>query len=129
MEPIVKEARIFSTYPETEYHIPEGCFITEIMNRDEFPFSVSQARVEPAMTTVLHSLSDVFEAYYILSGSGLMEIDGGKLGEVVAGDVVPIAVGTPQRITNTGKNDLVFLCICSPRFQTPCYNDLENLIG
>lgn len=126
MEQALKEAGIFRTKPETEYPIPERCYITEIMNQDEFPFSVSQARVEPAVTTVLHSLNGVFEAYYILSGSGLMEVDGRKVGVVGAGDVVPIAIGKPQRITNIGKDDLVFLCICSPRFEVPCYNDLEN---
>jgi hypothetical protein len=30
-----------------------------------------------------------------------------------------------QRIANTGTDDLVFYCICSPRFTQECYESLE----
>jgi mannose-6-phosphate isomerase-like protein (cupin superfamily) len=41
-------------------------------------------------------------------------------------DIVTIAPGAPQRITNSGAQDLVFLCICTPRFELRNYLDLES---
>jgi len=32
----------------------------------------------------------------------------------------------PQRITNIGKNDLIFLAICSPRYMQDAYEDVED---
>ena len=34
-------------------------------------------------------------------------------------------LGSDQRITNTGAADLVFDCLCSPRFLQECYTSLE----
>ena len=31
-----------------------------------------------------------------------------------------------QKITNTGDSDLIFPCICTPRFEPSCYLDLET---
>ncbi|NNK01665.1 MAG: cupin domain-containing protein, partial [Desulfatitalea sp.] len=44
---------------------------------------------------------------------------------VVPGDVVRIDADTPQRIENTGAQDLVFYAVCAPRFQSQCYFGLE----
>jgi oxalate decarboxylase/phosphoglucose isomerase-like protein (cupin superfamily) len=38
--------------------------------------------------------------------------------------VVIIPAGCRQRITNTGPNDLIFLALCSPRFDAACYQEL-----
>jgi mannose-6-phosphate isomerase-like protein (cupin superfamily) len=40
--------------------------------------------------------------------------------------VVHIPAGVPQQIRNTGDDDLVFLCICTPQFQMDSYRDLEG---
>ena len=66
------------------------------------------------------------ERYYIVSGKGLMEI--GKLPsrEVNTGDVVLIPPMCRQRITNIGSEDLVFLAICTPRFTSSNYEDIED---
>lgn len=48
--------------------------------------------------------------------------------EVAAGDVMLIPSMCPQRITNTGKDDLIFLAICSPRFVQDAYEDIEDII-
>jgi mannose-6-phosphate isomerase-like protein (cupin superfamily) len=42
------------------------------------------------------------------------------------GDVVLIPPGCRQRIANTGSVDLVFLAICSPRFLSEVYEDIEE---
>jgi mannose-6-phosphate isomerase-like protein (cupin superfamily) len=40
--------------------------------------------------------------------------------------VIVIPAGISQKITNKGKADLVFTCICTPRFTNECYFDEEN---
>ena len=40
------------------------------------------------------------------------------------GDVVLIPSGVRQRVTNIGDEDLVFLCVCTPRFFPECYEAL-----
>ena len=32
---------------------------------------------------------------------------------------------TAQSVANTGDTDLVFLCLCTPRFSLDCYTSLE----
>ena len=111
--------------PSAEYFTPERCHILELLNGEDFPYSLAQARVEPGVTTALHALKGVNEIYYILSGQGEMEVGDGLKGFVQKGDSVNIPAGMSQRITNTGTEDLLFLCICAPRFVVECYEDLE----
>ena len=103
----------------------ERCYITELVNEDAWPeFSVARCRVEPGITTQLHTLS-VHEVYVIESGSGLMSVGDDAPWPVGRGDVVTIPVGASQRIRNTGSEDLVFVCVCTPRFSQNCYTSLE----
>jgi mannose-6-phosphate isomerase-like protein (cupin superfamily) len=41
------------------------------------------------------------------------------------GDTVSIPKHTPQQITNSGHEDLCFLCICTPKYSQECYTSLE----
>ena len=41
------------------------------------------------------------------------------------GDVVVIPAGIAQQVTNNGRSDLIFYCICTPRFTPDCYESLE----
>jgi mannose-6-phosphate isomerase-like protein (cupin superfamily) len=105
-----------------EFFTGEKCFITEMLNAENFSsFSIARARVASGVTTTLHRLLETDEVYYILSGNGEMEIDGEKMGTVTAHDMVFIPKNATQRITNTGVNDVVFLCICAPRFEVHNY--------
>ena len=98
-----------------EYYFEERCYIRELLNSKETPgLSIAQARVLPGITTVLHALAGT-EVYYILSGEGVAEV-GEERQPVSAGMLVHISPEKPQRIHNSGKEDLVFLAICSPRF-------------
>jgi mannose-6-phosphate isomerase-like protein (cupin superfamily) len=45
--------------------------------------------------------------------------------EVVPGDVVTIPAGLRQRIANIGDSDLIFYCVCTPRFEQKNYRRLE----
>lgn len=110
-----------------EYFFEERCFISEWWNSDRDPdVSVARARVLPGVTTRLHRLRGILERYIILEGQGLVEIDHRPARSVAPGDVVLIPPGVPQRITNPGVSDLLFLVVCTPRFDPGAYEDLEN---
>ena len=109
-----------------EYWFDEGCHITEWLNHPSDPaLSVARARLTPGTGTRWHSLTDTFERYVLLAGSGYVEVgDHGR--QVRRGDVVVIPAGVRQRIRNDGTEDLVFLALCTPRFTPDCYVDLES---
>jgi mannose-6-phosphate isomerase-like protein (cupin superfamily) len=81
--------------------------------------------VVPGVSTQLHGVSDTAERYVIIEGTGEVEIGGEPPVGVQPMDVVTIPAGVSQRISNTGAGELVFLCICTPRFLRENYLDLE----
>ena len=108
-----------------EFATRERCFITEILNDDAEPrVSLARCRVPPGVATELHSLS-VDEWYLVETGAGAMEVGGEPAFPVKPGDTVVIAREVSQRIRNTGDTDLVFQCICTPRFTPDAYRALE----
>lgn len=118
-------SRYLSRRP-AETRTRERCYIRELLNDPGMPqASLAECRVETGVTTELHRLS-VAEWYVIGRGRGRMEIGGGLPFEVSAGDVVSIPAGASQRIRNTGAGDLVFHCLCTPRFTPACYEALES---
>jgi mannose-6-phosphate isomerase-like protein (cupin superfamily) len=111
--------------PETEFYTDEGCHIVEIHNcAEDEDCSIARARVAPGVRTELHSLRGVIERYVILEGVGAVEIAGGAATTVRPLDVVTIPAGASQRIRNIGTTDLVFLCVCTPRFRASEYTRL-----
>ncbi len=107
-----------------EFMTPERCAILELWNdRSDPAVSIARARVEPGVTTQLHEL-DVDERYLIVLGRGLARIGSLPATVVHPGDLVVIPAGTRQQITNTGDSDLVFFCVCSPRFDPAGYQAL-----
>ncbi len=110
-----------------EFYFQERCHIAELLNTADCPgLSISRARVEPGITTVLHLVRGTDEVYYILSGQGDVEIAGKVIGTMRPGDLLRIPADTPQRITNTGREDLVFLAICAPRFEGERYEEVNQ---
>lgn len=104
----------------------ERCFITEISNHaDDSEASIASARVVPGVMTAKHKLVGVTERYLILSGVGMVFIDGLEPTQVKSGDVVVIPPGVAQCIENVGVSDLIFYCICTPCFSQDCYRSLE----
>jgi len=111
---------------DEEVWIRERCYIRELINHKSIPdFSLAQTRVKPGVVTELHKLQ-VKEWYVIMEGTGLVEIDGGPKTEVGPGDTVVIPAGVSQRMTNTGETDLLFQCICLPRFRPDCYEAVKD---
>jgi len=109
-----------------EFRTRERCHITELINDPQTgEFSLAEARVEPGVTTELHWL-EVAEWYVIRRGVGRIEVGGKPWLDVAPGDFVAIPAGISQRIENTGRDDLVFQCICLPRFTPERYVSLEE---
>lgn len=108
-----------------EYYFHEGCFILEILNSVDDPaLSIARARVAPGKTTRMHALKGVTERYLVQQGCARVTV-GDLEEELSVGSVVVIPEGVRQRIHNSGSEDLVFLALCTPRFEPDCYQDLE----
>lgn len=116
---------VLATDPAEEFFTEERCYILELSNSgSDKNASVAQARVEPGVTTQLHRLNGVEERCVITRGRGLMEVGGREPVPVAPGTVVLVPAGAAQRITNSGDEDLLFLCVCTPRFAPQCYEAL-----
>jgi len=106
----------------SEFSTPENCFILEVANDAGDPdVSIARARVLPGVTTEWHRLDGIVERYIIVRGKGRVEIGDLPSTIVSEGDVVRIPANVRQRITNIGIEDLVFFCVCTPRFVQNAY--------
>ncbi|MDD5722967.1 MAG: cupin domain-containing protein [Syntrophales bacterium] len=114
----------------SEFFTDEGCFILELSNvAEDDAVSIARARVEPGVSTKLHCLRGVTERYLILKGKGRVAVGDLPPADVSTGDIVLIPPGCPQRITNTGEEDLLFLAICTPRFTPAIHEEMEEVPG
>jgi mannose-6-phosphate isomerase-like protein (cupin superfamily) len=122
---VLTEVRTVANAPE--FATDERCFIREVANDsgDEY-LSIALARVDTAVTTAWHRLIEISERYIIISGQGLVEVEGIEATTVGPGDVVRIPANTAQRITNTGTDQLLFYAICAPPFNAAAYINLES---
>lgn len=108
-----------------EVYTSERCYIAEILNNDTWPeFSMARCRVTPGVTTQSHALA-VHEVYVIQTGMGRMRVGDEPAFDVGPGSTVSIPKQVSQSITNTGSEDLVFICVCTPRFSQDRYTSLE----
>ncbi len=105
------------------YLTPERCYIAENFSNKEV--SIAVATVKPSVTTKAHHLKGIQEIYIITAGKGKVAFTGLEPTAVGRGDVIIIPAGASQKITNTGQTDLVFYCVCTPRFIEACYFDDE----
>jgi mannose-6-phosphate isomerase-like protein (cupin superfamily) len=109
-----------------EFDTPERCFIIEVSNSaDDEAASIARARVAPGVTTRWHRVRDTAERYVILEGRGRVEVGSLPPQDVGPGDVVLIPPSERQRIANTGKGDLLFLAVCTPRFRNEAYEPCD----
>jgi mannose-6-phosphate isomerase-like protein (cupin superfamily) len=122
----VNDALLPARQDRTERLTRERCYVTELLNDPGVPqTSLARCRVSPGITTELHRLT-VDEWYVVASGLGEMQVGADPSFAVGPGDTVAIPAGVAQRIRNSGNDDLVFQCICVPRFEPQCYESLEN---
>jgi len=77
--------------------------------------SLAEATIAAGGSVTEHFHKVTEEFYYILSGTGLMKIDG-EVQQVNQGDTIVILPGMRHKITNNGTNPLVLLACCSPEW-------------
>ncbi len=118
MKPKIVKANSLKETPTNE-----RCLITENYSAENI--SIAQARVKPGITTIAHHLVGVNEIYLVTSGEGQVDVGDLKPTKVTSGDLIVIPAGTSQRISNIGKTDLAFYCICTPKFTAERYFDEE----
>ena len=97
----------------------DGSILRELLHPDKtglaIRYSLAHARVAPGEKTKAHRLKTA-EVYYILSGQGRMHIDA-ETTAVDADCAIYIPPGSVQYIENTGKDDLIFLCMVDPAWR------------
>lgn len=111
---------------KAEYYFKEGCYIEEWLNHPDDPLmSIARVRVLAGQTTKLHALKDTIERYIILQGEALVTV-GDEQWRVQEKSTVKIDADQAQRIQNTGAEDLIFLAICTPRFEEANYYECSE---
>lgn len=88
----------------------------KVAGAEDLECSIAHAIIPAGESSLPHVLKSSTELYYILEGSGAMHIDN-ETSPVKPGQIILIPTNTRQWIKNTGKGDLVFLCIVSPKWQ------------
>jgi mannose-6-phosphate isomerase-like protein (cupin superfamily) len=103
----------------TEFIAGDGSILREILHGDKMHlpinYSLAYAKVPAGQTTRPHRLR-TSEVYYIIAGSGRMQIDK-ESRDVTSGCIIYIPPGSTQYITNTGNCELEFLCIVEPAWR------------
>jgi mannose-6-phosphate isomerase-like protein (cupin superfamily) len=120
------EAKIVKKDVKREFLIEERCFIIDSSEPSDRVMSIAIARVEPGVTTAYHYLDGIDERYLMMSGKGSVEVGDMQPRVVRSGDIVYIPAGTKQRIANTGSDDLVFYCVCTPPFDSRRYHHIDE---
>lgn len=110
-----------------EFVAGDNCMLREILHPGKadlnLRYSLAHARVKPGLTTWKHRLK-TSEVYHIMEGEGIMHIDN-ESAPVKPGSTVYIPPQSVQSITNSGKMDLVFICIVDPAWR----REDEEVIG
>ncbi|MEW6581937.1 MAG: cupin domain-containing protein [Actinomycetota bacterium] len=96
----------------------DGSTIRSLLDRSNAPVanhSLAEATLEPGQATVRHHHKVSEEIYYLVEGTGVMELDGEKR-RVTTGDAILIPPGSRHQITNDGPGPLRLLCTCAPAY-------------
>jgi mannose-6-phosphate isomerase-like protein (cupin superfamily) len=95
----------------------DGSAIRSLFNTNNSPvksLSVAEASLPPNSGALLHHHVLTTEIYFVLEGSGSVEV-AGQSKSVKVGDAVLILPSQPHRMIS-GKYGIRFLCCCSPPF-------------
>ena len=97
----------------------DGSTIRELLGLPTAPVrnqSLAEATLQPGQATERHYHRESEELYYLLEGSGEMEIDGERA-SVGPGDAILIAPGAWHQIRADDGAALRFLCCCAPPYR------------
>ena len=106
----LEEAEAFTT--------ADGSTIRELLGLPTAPVrnqSLAEATLAPGQATERHYHAESEEIYYVVEGSGEMELDGERR-VVGVGDAVLIPPGARHRI-EAASEGLRFLCCCAPAYR------------
>ena len=78
--------------------------------------SLAEAALQPGQATQRHYHLEAEEIYFLLEGSGELEVDGDRA-HVSAGDAILIPPGAWHEIRADAGASLRFLCCCSPPYR------------
>ena len=102
-----------------EFTAGDNSLLRELLHPDKaelaISYSLAHATVKPGQISIPHKLK-TSEVYYVLEGEGIMHINE-ETQRVHPGDAIYIPPKSRQFIQNTGKIDLVFLCIVDPAWK------------
>ncbi len=99
---IIRE--FFHPLHETSKQLPEN-----------ISFSIALAAVKPGQKTLQHIHEVSTEFYYIIRGTGTMQLNAEKQ-PIEENTLIYIPAKTQHTVANTGKEDLLILCICNPPY-------------
>ena len=91
----------------------DGSAIRELHHTDVQ--SLAEATLEPGQATERHYHRATEEIYFVVKGSGEMEVDGDTQ-HVRPGDAVLIPPGAWHTLVNDGTSGLTVLCCCAPPY-------------
>jgi mannose-6-phosphate isomerase-like protein (cupin superfamily) len=77
--------------------------------------SLAEATLEPGQATQRHYHRATEEIYFVLKGTGALEVDGDTR-HVRPGDAVLIPAGAWHTLENDGSSELRILCCCAPPY-------------
>src|SRR5437763_13254158 len=91
----------------------DGSTIRELHHTAEQ--SLAEATLEPDQATERHYHRASEEIYFVVKGSGDMEVDG-EHRRIAVGDAVLIPAGAWHSLHNNGTSELRILCSCAPPY-------------
>jgi mannose-6-phosphate isomerase-like protein (cupin superfamily) len=97
----------------------DGSTIRSLLDRSNAPVSnqsLAEATIGPGETTDRHHHRESEEFYYLVEGSGEIEVDG-EWAPVAAGDAILIPAGAWHRIRAGDAAPLRLLCACAPPYR------------
>ena len=100
----------------TPFVTTDGSTIRSLLDRSNAPVanqSLAEATIEAGESTTRHYHRVSEEIYYLVEGTGEMELDG-EVREVGPGDAILIPPGAWHTIRATGDGPVRLLCGCAP---------------
>lgn len=91
----------------------DGSTVRELFHTDAQ--SLAEATLEPGEATQRHHHRATEEIYFVVKGSGRMEVDGSAR-TVRPGDAILIPPGAWHTLENDGSSELRILCCCAPPY-------------
>jgi mannose-6-phosphate isomerase-like protein (cupin superfamily) len=98
----------------TEFFVTKDGSTIRELHRTEVQ-SLAEATLEPDEATQRHYHRTAEEIYFVLKGSGRMEVDGDTR-MIRPGEAVLIPAGAWHTLENNGNSELRFLCCCAPPY-------------